>query len=140
MELRPMMSEDIAFVAEHTVSRGVFGKQPDTLAWSYALEHDGTILGVGGIQLIVPGTAWAWVDITRFGLRYIKTGYRTIREWMARLTEEHNIHRLQAYVDLEFPEAVRMIEHLGFTRESIMWDFLGDKPAALYVIIYRKES
>lgn len=137
MEFREMTSEDAAFVAKHSISGTMLDKRPAAVDYSFTLAHEGNILGVGGIQLIIPGTAWAWVDITSFGIPHIKTGYRVISEWMESLVKQHKIHRLQAYVDLAVIPAIRLVEHLGFTRESIMWDFLGDKPAAMYIKIYR---
>ena len=134
-----MKPEDVPFVQGHTISHGMVMSEEAVLYEAFALEHEGKVLGAGGIRMIVPGTAWAWVDLTGYALTRVKTCYRVIAEWMEKLVERHQIHRLQAYVDLEFEEAVRLVEHLGFTRESIMWDFLGDKPAAMYIKIYHRE-
>lgn len=137
MEFREATDKDIEFVCRNSASRSVIHEQPEVTDYRFCLEHEGHVLGAGGIRLITLTTAWAWVDITSYAAPYMKTGFRVISEWMAKLAEQHKIRRLQAYVDMEFPEAVTMVEHLGFTRESIMWDFLGDRPAALYVRIYQ---
>jgi RimJ/RimL family protein N-acetyltransferase len=48
------------------------------------------------------------------------------------LAKDKGIKRGQAYVDVNFPEAIRLVEHLGFERESIMKRFIGDGDAAMY--------
>lgn len=136
MEFRTMKASDVPVIQGHTISHGIIDPEPDILYEAFALEDDGHLLGAGGFRMIVPGTAWAWVDLTVYALARVKTCYRVISEWVDELARIHRIHRMQAYVDLEFKEAVRLVEHLGFTRESIMYDFLGDKPAGLYIKIY----
>ena len=132
MIFREMLQSDIDFVKDHSVSRGILGKQPERTDYCYALEHEGKILGIGGIRLINMTTAWAWVDITDCAGEHIIVGYRVIKEWMDILTKEKGIRRLQAYIDPDFPEAVRMIEHLGFEYEFTMKDFLPNGDAYMY--------
>lgn len=136
MEFRVMKPEDTAFLEANSISRGIVRAPVELVYEAFSLEHEGKLLGSGGLTMIVPGTAWAWVDLTGFSITRIKTCYGVISEWMEKLVHKLNIRRLQAYVDLEHPEAVRLVEHLGFTRESVMWDFLDGRPAALYVKIY----
>ena len=133
MDFREMATEDAAFVAQHSISRGVFAKQPGRLEWSYTLEDDGKVLAVGGLILLTPSTAWAWVDLTDYAMPRIKTCYRVISDWMTMLAKANNIRRLQAYIDPEFPQAVRLAEHLNFHREATMEKFIGDRPADMYV-------
>ena len=133
MDFREMTAEDAAFVAEHSISRGVFAKQEARTEWSYTLEDNGKVLGVGGIIMLTPTTAWAWLDITEYAMTRIKTCYRVISDWMMVLAKSKGIRRLQAYIDPSFPQAVRLAEHLNFHRESTMKNFLGDKDADMYV-------
>jgi RimJ/RimL family protein N-acetyltransferase len=72
------------------------------------------------------------VDITRHAEGHMIIGYRVIKEWLDELVEIHGIKRLQAYVEPGHPERIRMVQHLGFERESILEKFLGDKDAYLY--------
>lgn len=135
MNLRETTQVDIDFVAEHSVSHGCFKDQPEKIDYMYTLEHEGKVLGIGGLKLINKTTAWAWVDITDEAQQYMIIGYRVIKEWMAKLVELGEIRRLQAYIETDFPEAIRMAEHLGFKKESTMRNFVGDKPAHLFVRI-----
>lgn len=135
MNFREMIQSDVDFVKDHSVSRGIFYKQPEVTDFSYTLEHEGEILGIGGIRLINPTTAWAWIDMTHYAGNHIIAVYRVIKEWMDILCKEKGIKRLQAYIEMDFPEAIRMVRHLGFKEESVMKNFMGDKDAFMFVRI-----
>lgn len=132
MNFRETTQEDIDYVRTRSVSRGILNKQPDVCDFCYTLEHQGTVLGIGGIRLITPTTAWAWVDMTADAGSHIIVVYRVIKEWMGKLVEEKGIKRLQAYIEPDFPEAIRMVQHLGFEKESILKGFLPNGPALMY--------
>ena len=139
MQLREATKADLLFAADHTVSRGIFKNQPEKIEALYALEHQGEILAVGGIRMVNLSTAWVWVDLTdRIG-DHMGAVYRVIKEWMAEMIHLFGIRRMQAYVELDFPEAIRMAEHLGFAKESVLEQFVGDKDAFMYVKIVRAE-
>jgi len=134
MNFREMTQSDVEFMKEESLGRGILTKQPEVTDYTFTLEHEGKILGVGGIRLILPTTAWAWVDITKYAEGHMILGYRVIKKWMESLVAEHGIKRLQAYVEPDFPEGIRMVEHLEFERESILEKFLPDgRDAFLYV-------
>lgn len=138
MEFRELKQEDIDAVKDDSISRGVLHKQPEVIDYGYTLEHEGKVLGIGGIRLINLTTAFAWLDLTHYASEHIKTCYRIISEWMEILVKEHGIKRLQCYCEIDFPEAIRTIEHLGFKKEfpKPMKRFVDEKPAFLYVKHY----
>ncbi len=133
MKFRELKQEDIDAVKNDSISRGVLSKQPEIIDFSYALEHEGKILGIGGIRLINLTTAWCWIDLTHYAGKHITTVYRVIKEWTEILVKDKGIKRLQCYIETDFPEAIRIVEHLGFYQESVMRKFVGNKPAFLYV-------
>jgi len=135
MIFRETTQSDLDYLADHSVSRGIQSKQPSAIEYLYTLEHEGVPLGVGGFRLINLTTAWCWVDISEASRGHMITCYRVIKDWIDLFVEEHGIKRLQAYVEPNFPEAIRMVEHLGFEQESIMKNFVGDKDAAMFVRI-----
>ena len=59
--------------------------------------------------------------------------FRVIREGIDQFCKNQNIRRLQAYVECDFPQAIRMVQHLGFEKESIMKNFMGNNDAFMYV-------
>jgi hypothetical protein len=59
---------------------------------------------------------------------------RRIREYIDIFCREHKILRLEAWVDVNFNEGLRLVKHLGFHPESRKINFLGkNKDAWLYV-------
>lgn len=133
MNFREMTDEDIEAVKNRSISRGILNKQPDRIDYNFTLEHEDKILVVGGIRLINATTAWGWIDLTADAGKHIIEVYRVIKEWMAKLAKIHKLIRLQAYVQSDFPEAIRTVEHLGFHYENFMPNFVGDKTALMYV-------
>lgn len=135
MKFRETTQEDVDFVADHSISRGVEKHRPERVDFCYTLEHEGRPLVIGGFRLINATTAWGWVDITDAAGGRIISVYRAIKEWTDTFTKTHKIRRLQAYVEKDFTEGIRMLQHLGFEKESAMLNFVGDKDAFMYVRI-----
>ena len=98
----------------------------------YTLEDDGKPIMVGGFRRINQTTAWCWVELG--DVTSIITVYRTIKEWVDKFCDIHKVKRLQAFTRID-DKAIRMVEHLGFTRESTMINFFGDEDAYMYVRI-----
>ena len=132
MNFRAMTTEDYEYLKDHSASRGIFKNTPEVTEYSFSLEHKGELLASGGFRLINLSTAWCWLDMTHHAGSHIQTLYRVVKEWIEKFTEDKNIKRLQAYVDPDFPEGIRLVQHLGFERESNMELFYGDRDAYLY--------
>lgn len=134
MELRETEQADMDFMAKHSVSRGD-KSQPKELDYTYTLFHEDKLLGIGGIKLLNMTTAWCWVNISEEAQGHMVMGYRVIKEWLDGLIKVHKLKRLMAAVQIDFPEAIRMVEHLGFTQECVMKNWKGEKSAFLYALI-----
>lgn len=133
MLFRAMTTEDYEYLKDHSASRGIFKNTPDVTEFSYSLEHDGKLLASGGYRLINETTAWAWIDLTHDAGNHILSLYNATKKWTEEFVKDKGIKRLQAYIDPNFPEAIRLAQHLGFERESNMKNFYGDRDALLYV-------
>ena len=136
MIFRETTQEDLDYMADHSMSRGVQKSCPEQTSFIYTLEDNGLVLGTGGFQIINQHTAWCWVDISDIGHDNIILSFKTIRDAIDRFVKEHNLRRLQAYVECDFEEAVRMVRHLGFKKESTMENFVGDKHAYMFVRVF----
>jgi len=135
MEFREATQNDLDCVSDHTISRGIQKRLPHRIEYVYALEHEGKVLGVGGFRLVNLTTAWCWIDLAESAKKHIMPVYRVIKEWMHIFCTEHQIRRLQAYVEPDFPQAIRTATHLGFFKESVMRNFMGDKDAYMFVYL-----
>ena len=129
MKFRESKPEDFDYVIP-------IKERPQLVDFYYTLEHEGNVVGVGGIRLITSATAWCWFTLTEHAEGHTKTVYRVLKEWILIMVKEKKIKRLQAHIDPDSPEAIRTVQHLGFEKECIMEGFLGDKNALLYKRIF----
>jgi RimJ/RimL family protein N-acetyltransferase len=137
MNFRHATNEDIQFATEHSISRGT-KEFPGQIDYTYCLEHEGRVLAVGGVKLLLPTTAWAWMTWTEYAKGHKIEVYRVTKEWLDKLIQELKLTRVMAAVDPAFPEAVATVEHLGFTQESVMQKFFGDWPGFMFVRLAEK--
>lgn len=133
MEFRQAIQSDLDYVEANPLHRAAESKSPEEIDYCYALEDEGEILGIGGFRLVTNTTAWSWFILSKTAKNHLITVYRCLKEWTDIFCKEHRILRLQAFVAVDFPEGVRIADHLGFTIESIMRNFWPDKDAYLYV-------
>lgn len=138
MKIREGTPFDIEAIRDKSISRGIMKQQEGKGDFIYTLEHQGLILGVGGIRMINDVSAWGWVTISEDAKVHIIPCYRILKEYMELIVKEMGIIRLQAYVDPDFPEAIRMIQHLGFEKESVLENFLPNGNAFLYKRIFKE--
>lgn len=131
---RPVVESDIEVVARESISRGFVGLE-QTNQVADAVEKDGNIIMVGGLIFLTPTTAWCWVELTKYGIKNIVTSYRVIKEWLDISVEKYKLSRVQAYSRCEFKESQRMLEHLGFEKESKMKNFTPEGDAFMFVRI-----
>lgn len=136
MQLRDATQADILYVATHSIS-GNSAKAPYLQKESiYTLEHEGEILGVGGIRPITATTAMAWIDATDKAfpsMRQIADIVKGLEKWIQGMAKAYNIHRLEAYIEVDFVKGITLAKHLGFNREFTMKEFFGDKDVEMYV-------
>lgn len=136
MRFREAVQPDLDLVEATMLHPTVQYKQPERIDYCYTLEHEGEILGTGGFRFVTETTAWAWVILSKYAEPNLKTVYKCTKKWIDLFCEEHRIRRLQAFVDVDFSEAIRLVEHLGFEQEFRMRDFMPEKDAYMYVKFY----
>ncbi len=133
MDFRETTEKDLEYMADHSVSRGIQKRQPEQLEYMFTLEHEGEVLGTGGFRLINSTTSWCWLDMSDKSGKHIRTCYRVIKEWIDIFVKEHGLKRLQAYIEPDFEESIRMVAHLGFRYEFTMKNFIEDKDALMFI-------
>lgn len=97
------------------------------------------IVGIGGLMIYWNGRGRLWLmmtaDCKKDGLNGV-IALSTIREKIEELIIGNNLWRVEATIECNFTQAIKMIEFLGFKRESKMKYFLPDKSDAyMYVRI-----
>jgi hypothetical protein len=148
MNFRQSKPEDFIYIRDNALYPFQNDKEPlDKVFFEYTFEHDAVILGSGGFQILTDATAQCWVQLTKYAATPVIPNLCTMAECMRRIKEyieifceTHNIIRLQAWVDCEFEEGRRLVDHLGFHKEVRMMDFMGKgKDAWLYVRLMETE-
>ncbi len=133
MNIREAIQADLDYLGGHSVSHGCFDDVPERIDFVYTFLDGDKILGCGGIKLLNMTTGLCWTDWTEEALKHKRIMYRTVSEFMNTTADTLGLIRLMAAVRTDFPEAINMVEHLGFCRESIMKKFFGEKDAYMYV-------
>jgi RimJ/RimL family protein N-acetyltransferase len=134
MNFRVAKYEDLEFVRQHSLFPDDVKEQVAQADYEFTLEHVDKILLIGGFRLITNSTCWGWFQMTEFVGNHIQVVYRVIKEYTEIWCKNHNIKRLQIYVESDFEKGLRVAKHLGFKKECDMKHFMGkDRDAVLFV-------
>ncbi len=79
---------------------------------------DGDCIGVGGAILYWEGHAAGWLYLSKKVLGHPREMALAIKTVMNQLIEELKLRRLSAYVRCDFDRAVKLLEAIGFVRET----------------------
>lgn len=131
MIIREATIEDVESVRKQSVSRAPkdYGNGIDVV---YAIEVDGQPIAVGGLRLLTPTTAWAWMDWTPEAKNHVYSVYRHVSRVMDELAKANGLRRIMAVVPDDFEEGMRTAEHLGFVQEAVLPEFFGTQAAIQY--------
>lgn len=135
MKFRKATQQDLDYVRENPFE-GAVKNYPYTEVPgenTYAVVYEESLVAVGGLQVRWEGVGLLWLILTadcrRDGIHGFRALY-AIYEKMEELIENNALHRVEAAVRTDFPEAVKMIEVFGFEREGIMKQHGPDKADA----------
>ena len=96
----------------------------------YAVERDGELIGVYGLQVKWQGTGLLWLMLTNHCKkdgREAVLGLLEIRKRIDFMIADTKVWRAEASVRVDFPKAIKMLEFLGFKREGLMRCYCPDK-------------
>ena len=135
MIFRKATQEDMAYVRQNPFEVAVKGYPfmdvPDENSWTGLFENQ--IVGVGGLCVRWEGVGLLWLMLTddccKKGL-YGIIALTAIQKKMEELIEVNNLHRTEAAIRTDFPQAIEMIEAFGFKREGTMIQYCPDKSDA----------
>ena len=141
MKLRQVTQEDLDYVRQNPFEDAVKGypymECPDEN--TYIAIYESHIVAVGGLYIRWEGVGLLWLMLTADCKKYNFYGVLAldaIKEKMEFLISENNLWRAEAVVRVGFHKAIKMIEFLGFRRESTLEKYMPDKTDGyLYVRI-----
>lgn len=132
MEFRQATQEDLAFVRQNPFEGAVknypYMEIPNEN--TYTVIYESAIVAVGGLQVRWEGVGLLWLMLTaeckKDGIHGVRALY-AIKDKMDELIEKNGIWRAEANIRTDFPQAIKMIEYLGFQREGLMRQHCPDK-------------
>ena len=135
MIFRPATQEDLDFVRQNPVEDAVknypyLGVPDDN---TYAVEYEGSLVAVGGLYVRWEGVGLLWLILTAESAKDGLHGLRAlcaIKEKTDELIAKNNLWRAEAIVRVDFEQAIKMIEFLGFQRECTLEKYMPDKTDA----------
>jgi hypothetical protein len=96
----------------------------------YTAIFEGKVVGIGGLNKWREGIGLFWLILTadclKDGLHGI-VALTAIEGKVNELIKTNHLWRAEANIRVDFPQAIRMIEFLGFQKEGRMRKFFPDK-------------
>ncbi len=87
---------------------------------------DDKIVAVAGIDKLWEGVGEIWFMATPYLVEKPKSGFRCIRDGMAKLIKKHGMRRVQSAGRMDFPQCHILFKHLKFKAEGIMEAYTSD--------------
>ncbi len=135
MIYRQATQEDLDYVRQNPFEGAVknypYMEVPDDN--TYTVIYEDKIVAVGGLQVRWEGVGLLWLMLTseckKHGIHGVRALY-AIRDKTDELIAKNNLHRAEAAIRTDFPQAIKMIEYFGFEREGLMRESCPDKSDA----------
>lgn len=127
---RPFKAEDMMSIVDDEIKEfdlsalkdrnGVKALAEDREANGQSLTAvvDDEIIGCGGIVPVCPGVGEVWTLFSYKLDKHPVKAYEVIRDGLKKLIEDNNLHRIEAWGRLDFPQAHTLFKHLGFLVEG----------------------
>lgn len=129
IEIRKLQEGDIEYARRNPLEEAVKGYPdfPVPKENCYTGLVDGKIIGVYGVTVLWEGVGELWLILTKDVLNFKVETYKRLKQCVEELIGNCNLRRTQAVVRTDFPQAIKMMEHLGFEREGLLIDYCPDK-------------
>jgi hypothetical protein len=117
--IRDATQEDLDYVKQNPIN-AAFKDYPELklLGYAKAAFIDGDCIGVGGAVLYWEGHAEGWLYLSKKVLEHPVEMAFYIKTVVNELIKEMKLRRLDAHVRCDFERGIRLLETLGFKRET----------------------
>lgn len=118
--IRDIQKGDIEYAIEHGLE-----ESEDMTGFKYEMIHgktcviDGRIIFTGGVFRLEEGVGEIWVVMTKDFLSHVIEAYRVMRDEFILYLINNGYETVRAIVHVEFPQAGRMLKHLGFEQQEL---------------------
>jgi len=119
MELRPTTTEDLAWIRANPLDSNI-KEYPAFPLDGVTGIHAGKIWGVGGVVVHREGMGEFWLILAVDFKQAIasRTVLKQLMLYIEDTINDKGLYRAQAIIRADYPAAMKMIEFLGFERES----------------------
>ncbi len=130
MIIRDLQDGDLEYVRENPLE-GAVKNYPKMIPTppAYTIIFNDKIVGVGGAIILWEGVGEFWLMLTKdcqreglFGIVALDSVKKKVEE----IIEEYKIRRAQCTVRVDFPQARKMVEFLGFKQEGLQRNYTPD--------------
>lgn len=90
-------------------------------------DPDGDIGCIQGYSIFWQGLAMAGGVVTKAVAKHPVAYMKVVRQYIEFFCKEDNIHRLEAYTRVDYPEGHKWLQALGFERENLLTAYGPDK-------------
>jgi hypothetical protein len=87
---------------------------------AFTMLDSQTAVMAAGVYILWPGVGEAWMHLSSWFYRHVKTAYREVGEILAQIIIQKSLRRVQVPVCASMPANRRFVEHLGFAPEGLM--------------------
>ena len=132
-DLEPRTDDDnMIFLgqADHEQIANIYEKHTD----SFTIHDDDTIIAIGGIYALWRGVGASYFIASNKLLEYPFFVAKKTKIEFHRIIKERDYHRVQSPVRTDNPQAIRFVEWLGMSRESLMKE-LGENKENFYMYV-----
>lgn len=87
---------------------------------AFTMLDDGKSVMAAGVYILWPGVGEAWMHLSHWFYRHVKTAYREVGEILAKIIIHKGLWRVQCAIRADMAANLRFVEHLGFAPEGLM--------------------
>jgi RimJ/RimL family protein N-acetyltransferase len=121
IEILDAKQADLDYCRQNTID-GAIKEYPQKLidGFSKTAFVDGEPIAIGGLVIYWPGVGESWLILSKKANDHKTEITRCIRRIVKQFVTENKLHRLQVNVRTDFPQARKLVEHLGFVYEGTL--------------------
>lgn len=115
LDINPHPLHEIKYVNEESYKEAAEQKG------SVSIFHDGSCIACMGIITLYEGRGYIWSIMGEDAGKHMVKIHKIATSLLEQIAP--TMRRIEAYVDCDFPQAIRWIKMLGFEKEGIMKNF-----------------
>jgi RimJ/RimL family protein N-acetyltransferase len=127
IKLRPAKQEDVEYLRTVALEGGMKTYPPVTVEQpAYTGYVNDKPIGCGGVVILWDGVGEVWLIVSREVESHKVQAVKVLKRMCEIILLKHELRRIQAIIRTDFPQAVKLVESLGFEREGTLRNYCPD--------------